>query len=86
LKNTVSDPYFLRTERLGFGYWSLRDLPAALELWGDLRVTQFFGGPFSDEEIAQRLQREITGKESHGFQYWPIYLLADHDHVGCLHA
>jgi [ribosomal protein S5]-alanine N-acetyltransferase len=76
-------PYFLRTERLGFACWSPEDFPAARELWGDLQVTQFFGGPFSEEEIAQRLQREISHRESYGFQYWPIYLLADNEHVGC---
>ena len=81
--HAVPPSYFLRTERLGFGYWSPQDFPAARELWGDLQVTQFFGGPFPDEEIAQRLQREISRRESLGFQYFPIYLLDDDDRVGC---
>jgi hypothetical protein len=32
----------------------------AHELWGDIEVTRFFGGPFSSEEIDQRLEREIA--------------------------
>ena len=83
MMHTAPSAYFLRTERLGFRCWSPEDFPAARELWRDLQVTQFFGGPFSDEEIARRLQREISRRESHGFQYWPVYLLADNDHVGC---
>jgi RimJ/RimL family protein N-acetyltransferase len=46
-------------------------------------VTRFFGGPFSDEEIGQRLEREISRMETYGFQYWVIHLLADDQHVGC---
>lgn len=79
----MAKPYFLRTERLAFGCWSAEDFPAARELWGDSQVTQFFGGPFSDEEIAERLRKEIGRKEAHGFQYWPIYLQSDNEHVGC---
>jgi len=55
----------------------------AREFWGDIEVTHFFGGPFSDEEISQRLEREITRMNTQQFQYWPIYLLADNQHVGC---
>ena len=59
------------------------DLPAARVLWGDLQVTRFFGGPFSDEEIVQRLQRELSRMETLRFQYWPIFQLSDGDHLGC---
>src|ERR1700730_6636352 len=79
----ATDTYFLKTERLGFRCWSRGDLPAVQELWGDLEVTRFFGGPFSDKEIEQRLEREISLLDAYGFQYWPIYLLADNNHVGC---
>ncbi len=75
--------YFLRSERLGFRCWSREDLPFARELWGDLQVTRFFGGPFSDEEIAERFEREFTRMETYGFQYWPIHLLSDGEYVGC---
>ena len=79
----VSERYFLKSERLGFRCWSREDLPLARALWGDIEVTRFFGGPFSEEEIARRLGKEILRLETHGFQYWPIHLLADDEHVGC---
>jgi [ribosomal protein S5]-alanine N-acetyltransferase len=75
--------YFLKTERLGFRCWSKDDLSLVRGLWGDLEVTRFFGGPFSDEEIGQRLEREISRMENYGFQYWPMFLLANNEHVGC---
>jgi ribosomal-protein-alanine N-acetyltransferase len=83
MNDVPAKPYFLCSSRLGFGCWSPEDFPDARELWGDLQVTQFFGGPFSDQEVAERLEREIIRKETYGFQYWPIYLLADNEHVGC---
>jgi ribosomal-protein-alanine N-acetyltransferase len=78
-----SEPYFLKSERLGFRCWSNDDLPLARELWGDIDVTRFFGGPFSEAEIGQRLNREITNMNAFQFQYWPINLLSDNEHVGC---
>jgi hypothetical protein len=60
--------YFLKSARLGFRCWSQNDLPLARELWGDLEVTRFFGGPFSEEEIVARLNRELARLEEHGFQ------------------
>jgi RimJ/RimL family protein N-acetyltransferase len=75
MSGVVRGTYFLKSERLGFRCWSKEDLPLARELWGDIEVTRFFGGPFSEEEIARR--------ETYGFQYWPIHLLADDEHVGC---
>jgi len=83
MSGMLHESYFLKSERLGFRCWSKDDLPLARELWGDIEVTRFFGGPFSDEEISERLEREITRMNTHQFQYWPIYLLADNEHVGC---
>jgi [ribosomal protein S5]-alanine N-acetyltransferase len=79
----ASEPYFLKSQRLGFRCWTKEDLSLARELWGDLEVTKFFGGPFSDEEIEQRLQRELDRQSAYGFQYWPMYWLEDDDFVGC---
>lgn len=75
--------YFLKSARLGFRCWTRDDLPLAQQLWGDVEVTRFFGGPFSDEEIARRLDREIGRMSEYQFQYWPIHLLSDNEHVGC---
>ena len=55
----------------------------ALLLWGDIEVTRFFGGPFSEDEIRTRFKRERARRMVHGFQYWVIELLADGDFVGC---
>jgi [ribosomal protein S5]-alanine N-acetyltransferase len=76
-------PYFLKSARIGFRCWSQDDLPLARELWANPEVTRFIGGPFSDEEIAQRLEREIARMTTHQFQYWPVYLLSTGEHVGC---
>jgi len=77
------EPYFLKSARIGFRCWSQADLPLARELWADIEVTRFLGGPFSEDEIAQRLQREIARMNEHQFQYWPIHLLSSDEHVGC---
>jgi ribosomal-protein-alanine N-acetyltransferase len=79
----VPESYFLKSARLGFRCWTREDLSLARDLWGDIAVTRFFGGPFSDEEICQRLEREIARMNTHQFQYWPIHLLSGNDHVGC---
>src|SRR5947208_3028431 len=75
--------YFLKSQRLGFRWWSHDDLPLARDLWGDLEVTKFFGGPFPEEEVQRRLQVELDRATAHNFQYWPIHLLDDSEFVGC---
>ena len=75
--------YFLKTERLGFSYWSSEDLPLARQLWGDPEVTRFLGGPFTEEQIRQRLERHLALLRDYRVQYWPIFLLETGDHVGC---
>jgi RimJ/RimL family protein N-acetyltransferase len=75
--------YFLKTERLGFNYWTADDLPLARQLWGDPDVARFLGGPFTDEQIRQRLDRHLALLRDYNVQYWPIFLLETGDHVGC---
>ena len=77
--------YFLRSERLGFGVWEPQDLDLAIGLWGDPLVTRLIDsrGQLSEAQVAERLRTEITNREQHGIQYWPIFLLATQDHVGC---
>lgn len=75
--------YFLRTERLGFGHWSSKDLPLARGLWGDPEVARFLGGPFTEEQIRQRLERHMAFLRDYKVQYWPFFLLETGDHVGC---
>jgi RimJ/RimL family protein N-acetyltransferase len=78
-----SDQYFLETARLGFGRWSIEDLPLAVALWGDPDVSRFIGGPFSSEEVAKRLNEEILSMRVHNVQYWPLFLLSTGAHAGC---
>jgi ribosomal-protein-alanine N-acetyltransferase len=75
--------YFLETARLGLRVWSSEDVPLALALWGDLQVTRLIGGPFSDQQIQERLEREIASMRAHSVQYWPVFTLADGDFAGC---
>lgn len=79
----MPDSYFLASQRLGFRKWSPDDLPLARALWGNAAVTKFIGGPFSEQQIEARLNRELETQKNHGIQYWPIFLLEDASHVGC---
>ncbi len=77
------NPYFLETARLGFRCWSAEDLPLAQAIWGDPLVTRFVGGPFSDEQVRERLVREIFSMSAYCVQYWPLFLLDTSELVGC---
>jgi ribosomal-protein-alanine N-acetyltransferase len=79
----VLRPYFLMTERLGFGHWCEDDLDLALSLWGDERTTALIGGPFGADEVAARLAVEIALRRSAGVQYWPVFLLKTGELAGC---
>jgi ribosomal-protein-alanine N-acetyltransferase len=75
--------YFLTSERVGFRHWKPEDLPLALQLWGDIEVTQLIGGPFTESQIRERLTKEIATQTEHGLQYWPIFDRASSDNIGC---
>lgn len=46
-------------------------------------MTRLIGGPFSQEEVKERLTKEIALLSASGIQYWPIFLLGEGDFVGC---
>ena len=76
--------YFLSSARLGFRCWLKSDLAHAIELWGDPEVTRYISARgFTPDDIEQRLKREIDSQRRHALQYWPIFLLASGEHVGC---
>lgn len=75
--------WFLTSHRLGFRCWQQDDLPLALALWGDPRVSAMIGGPFTPQQIRARLAHEIAQMQQTGMQYWPIFLLDGGDFVGC---
>ncbi|MBX3083607.1 MAG: GNAT family N-acetyltransferase [Anaerolineae bacterium] len=78
-----SPAYFLTTPRLGFRYWTPEDTALAIGLWGDPAVTKLIGGPFSADQVMARLHKEIATQHDHSLQYWPIFALANGDHIGC---
>lgn len=59
MTKSVSHEYFLRTARLGFRCWIPDDVSLARQLWGDADVTRFFGGPFSNKAIGERMQHGL---------------------------
>jgi RimJ/RimL family protein N-acetyltransferase len=76
--------YFLRSERLGFRCWLESDLEHAIALWGDPQVTRYISARgFTRDDIAERLSREIESQRRHSLQYWPLFLIATGEHVGC---
>ncbi len=79
------EKYFIKTGRLGFRKWREDDLVIAKKLWGDYEVTKFFDArdKLSQNEIQERLAKEIITEKEHGVQYWPIFLLETNEHVGC---
>jgi RimJ/RimL family protein N-acetyltransferase len=81
----VSAPYFLTTRRIGLRRWTAEDLPLALALWGDPQVMRFIDarGALSEEQVRDRLAREMATASAHQVQYWPAFLLAGGEHLGC---
>lgn len=77
--------YFMTSERIGFSTWTREDEDLARLLWGDREVTHYIcaSGVFSDEEILERLQKEIDTQQQYQVQYWPIFTLAEGELIGC---
>jgi ribosomal-protein-alanine N-acetyltransferase len=76
--------YFLQSSRLGFRCWRDADVELAMDLWGDPAVTRYISARgYTPQEVQARLQLEIETQRTHGVQYWPIFLLATGEHVGC---
>jgi ribosomal-protein-alanine N-acetyltransferase len=73
----------LTTDRLGLSHWNEGDLDLALTLWGDPKVAEFIGGPFTAHDISARLRREIETMSTYGVQYWPVFLLQNGELAGC---
>jgi [ribosomal protein S5]-alanine N-acetyltransferase len=78
-------PYFLESLRTGLRTWTVADLPLARALWGDGAVTRFIDsrGALDEAQVHERLLTEIATREAHGVQYWPVFLLAGGDFLGC---
>jgi ribosomal-protein-alanine N-acetyltransferase len=76
--------FFLQSSRLGFRLWHESDFPLARLLWSDPAVTRFIAaGELSEGQIRARFEREIETQRRDRIQYWPVFLLATREHVGC---
>lgn len=77
--------YFLKTKRIGFRNWKKDDFHFAKQLWGDHKVTKLIDtrSPLTDEQVMSRLLEEIDRAEKYGVQYFPIFLIESHEHIGC---
>ena len=73
------------TARLTFRSWTDDDADTAFRLWADPEVTAFLGTgqPWTRQQVLERLTAEIACQRQHGVQYWPIFLKAGGEHVGC---
>jgi ribosomal-protein-alanine N-acetyltransferase len=77
--------YFLTTPRVGFRLWSKDDIELASALWGDPEVTHFIDARhrLDTAQIVEKLAAELEMQQQHDMQYWPIFLMANGQHVGC---
>lgn len=77
--------YFLETERVGFSVWKQEDIELAKLLWGNPEVTRYIcaSGCFSEDDIVNRLNKEIVKEKEHKVQYWPIFELISDKLIGC---
>lgn len=81
----MSGPPDLPTaERLRFTTWSDDDMPRALRIWGDARVTRhILGRTPSEAEVRVILDRNRDWQARWGVQYWPLERVDDGAFVGC---
>lgn len=81
----MSREFFLKTDRIGFSKWSHDDTEMAKSLWGDPEVTKYIcaSGVFSEEDVLNRLAKEIDNDEKYQIQYWPIFALETEELIGC---
>ena len=72
------------SDRLVFRPWRAGDLELARSLWGDPAVMRFLSsGPYPEERIRARLEREDANLRELGYQYWPMFMADGGEFVGC---
>lgn len=77
--------FHLTTPRAGFRFWTKESMPLALQLWGDPEVTKLFDkrGQLNEEQVRERLERELRAHEQYGIQYWPAFEIENGEFIGC---
>lgn len=75
----------MKTERIGFSYWTEEDLELAVKLWGEKDVTRYIcaAGEFTKQDILNRLNTEINNGQKYQVQYWPIFEADTDKLIGC---
>jgi [ribosomal protein S5]-alanine N-acetyltransferase len=81
----VTDTERFRTERLVARSWQIKDLPLAIELWGDPAVTALIDSrsKLSNAQVEEKLRAEIEHERLHGVQYWALFDHRNGGFVGC---
>lgn len=77
--------YFMKTNRIGFSTWDLKDMQLAERLWGNKHVSRYIcaNGVFNKQDIEQRVCQEIKNEEDMHIEYWPIFELTTNAFIGC---
>lgn len=77
--------FWMKTERIGFSKWSEEDVNLADLLWRNPEVTKYISvsGKFDENQIVQRLNKEIENGVKYQVQYWPIFKLGSNELIGC---
>ena len=73
----------MESDRIAFRTWRIQDIEFAKQLWGDIEVTRYIGGPFTDRQIEERLEKEIENQKKFKVQYWPLFLKENNSFIGC---
>lgn len=71
------------SDRLEFRTWAESDTEQASTLWCDSKVMHYLGGPYSAEEVADRLRLETANLVKHEIQYWPVFTVGTGEFAGC---
>lgn len=71
------------TNRIEFRIWTPNDIHNATALWGDDKVTELLGGPFTPERIQKRFELELDELSKSGLQHWAMYDRSTGDFIGC---
>ncbi|HEX2787715.1 MAG TPA: GNAT family N-acetyltransferase [Ignavibacteria bacterium] len=75
---------FLETERLIFTKWTEDDLVDARRLWGNPNIMRYITkAPYTDEQILDVLNKQVTRDKETGLQYWKLHQKSDNDFAGC---
>lgn len=75
----------MKTSRVGFSLWNEDDLILAEQLWGNKNVSRYIAaeGVFSQEDIKNRFNLEISNYKKYNVQYYPIFELSTNKFMGC---